>query len=684
MSLCGEGSGCALVRPSSSPLAGRLPQEKAEEEMGGGRPALLRRECSSAAVPRRRGALPSAMGPRALLVLLLLSLQTSLGPEFGSCASTLDPNGRNVCRSNSQPPALSCCPGWEQEGPECPLALCTGPNACGQEEVCVRPGVCRCHPGFFGANCTARCPPQLWGPECQERCLCFPRGACDARSGACECGPGWWGPLCGRACPCGPHGRCHRDSGACLCAAGWWGPLCRRPCPCFPGGAPRCHPSSGACLCRPGFWGRACASRCPCHGSPCAQHSGHCHCREGRRGDDCAQPCPEGTYGLLCAHRCGHCSRGSPCSPVDGSCASSCASGWSGTLCAEPCPPGTHGEGCLHTCPPSCRRGEACHPETGACQHCEDGLTGDRCHLPCPANRFGEGCLGVCPFCANGSCHPVSGTCLCQDGFWGESCNRSCPEGFGGPNCSSSCPPVSGHCAWGGHPQAALVAGILTPLLLLLGSFFFLGCWCCRQTQTPRAAPGEGSPLRRVKRHVRWAWPCLPLEGHKLPRVTVSHHEAQPFTPSFIEGPSAANAWPSDSSSWDSQEEEEEEERAQTAVASEGERSGDPLPPLGIPRTSSLAKAPRPAVSFAQGTRFGGPGPPLGKAPQEGPCPKEEEEEAEGLTTIYVTVGRADTTGAGGPEKRDPRGEGGPKYENVPGWAGGSPEGPLYFPACNQ
>nr|XP_060612627.1 scavenger receptor class F member 1 isoform X2 [Anolis sagrei ordinatus] len=268
------------------------------------------------------------------------------------------------------------------------------------------------------------------------------------------------------------------------------------------------------------------------------------------------------------------------------------------------------------------------------------------------------------------------------------SCNRSCPEGFGGPNCSSSCHPVSGHCAWGGHPQAALVAGILAPLLLL-GSFFFLGCWCCRQTETPRAAPGEGSPLRRVKRPVRWAWPCLPLEGHKLPRVTVSHHEAQPFTPSFIEGPSAANAWPSDSSSWDSQEEEEEEEeeRAQTAGASDGERSGDPLPPLGIPRTSSLAKAPRPTVSFAQGTRFGGPGPPLGKAPQEGPRPKEEEEEeeeAEGLTTIYVTVGRADTTGAGGPEKRDPGGEGGPKYENVPGWAGGSPEGPLYFPACNQ
>lgn len=37
-----------------------------------------------------------------------------------------------------------------------PTALCEGEDACGADEVCVRPGVCFCKPGFFGADCSSR------------------------------------------------------------------------------------------------------------------------------------------------------------------------------------------------------------------------------------------------------------------------------------------------------------------------------------------------------------------------------------------------------------------------------------------------------------------------------------------------------------------------------------------------
>lgn len=35
-------------------------------------------------------------------------------------------------------------------------AICEGPDACKKDEVCVKPGLCRCKPGFFGAHCTSR------------------------------------------------------------------------------------------------------------------------------------------------------------------------------------------------------------------------------------------------------------------------------------------------------------------------------------------------------------------------------------------------------------------------------------------------------------------------------------------------------------------------------------------------
>ncbi|XP_065764676.1 scavenger receptor class F member 1 isoform X2 [Muntiacus reevesi] len=504
------------------------------------------------------------MGPGLLFPLLLLG-------ALGAPGSELDAGGRHVCKASSPSAELQCCPGWRQKDRECTIPICEGLDACREDEVCVKPGLCRCKPGFFGAQCNSRCPGQYWGPDCREVCTCHPHGQCEPATGACHCQPDRWGDRCEFPCTCGPHGRCNPETGACRCEPGWWSPTCRRPCQCNPAAA-RCDQATGSCLCEPGWWGRRCSFRCACHGSPCAQESGRCACRPGWWGPECRQPCecvrgrcsaasgqcscppgfrgvrcelpcPAGRYGLQCRDSCGHCKQNKPCSADTGSC-EACEPGWNGTQCHQPCPPGTFGENCRQQCP-RCRLGEACQPDTGHCQRCEPGWRGPRCEDPCLTGTFGEGCGSTCPTCVQGSCDAVTGECVCTVGYWGPSCNTSCPSGFHGNNCSvpcecpeGNCDPVSGACQLGSHSQdAALIAGILVPLLLLLLAIACCACCCWAARLDPKDRPvRDGTAVSRMKLQV-WgaltsslgsALPCGSLGSHKLPWVTASSSRPPP------------------------------------------------------------------------------------------------------------------------------------------------------------
>uniref|UniRef100_A0A8C0XR12 EGF-like domain-containing protein n=1 Tax=Castor canadensis TaxID=51338 RepID=A0A8C0XR12_CASCN len=596
-----------------------------------------------------------AMGLGLLLPVLLFWTR-------GTEGSMLNPNGQHVCTSSSPSDELQCCPGWRQKDQECTIPICEGLDTCRKDEVCVKPGLCRCKPGFFGAHCSSRCPGQYWGPDCRETCPCHPHGQCEPATGVCQCQADRWGPLCEFLCTCGPHGRCEPAKGTCLCDPGWWSSTCRRSCQCKPGTS--CDPDTGACLCPSGWWGRRCSFRCSCHTSPCVQDSGRCICLEGWWGPECKRrcecirghcnvasgqcacppgfqgvhcelPCNPGRYGAQCSESCGHCKPNTMCSPVTGSC-ESCKPGWNGTLCKQRCSPGTFGESCSQQCP-RCRLGEPCQTETGHCQSCDPGWLGPRCEDPCPTGTFGEGCGSTCPTCLQGTCDAVTGECVCNAGYWGTSCNSSCPPGFHGNNCSlpcrcaeGLCHPVSG-CQLGPHGKSALIAGILVPLLLLL-----LGIACCvycRWTTRldPKDRPTRDDPaLSRMKQQV-WgalsslgsALSCGSLSNYRLPWVTVSHHDPEvPFNHSFIEPPSAA--WASDDS-FSSDPESGAEDEGHTyfvppqegmvlmtqAESPEVSLAGgsfsppeDASTPFPIPRTSSLARAKRPSVSFAEGTKF--------------------------------------------------------------------------------
>uniref|UniRef100_Q14162-2 Isoform 2 of Scavenger receptor class F member 1 n=1 Tax=Homo sapiens TaxID=9606 RepID=Q14162-2 len=512
------------------------------------------------------------MGLGLLLPLLLLWTRGTQGSE-------LDPKGQHVCVASSPSAELQCCAGWRQKDQECTIPICEGPDACQKDEVCVKPGLCRCKPGFFGAHCSSRCPGQYWGPDCRESCPCHPHGQCEPATGACQCQADRWGARCEFPCACGPHGRCDPATGVCHCEPGWWSSTCRRPCQCNTAAA-RCEQATGACVCKPGWWGRRCSFRCNCHGSPCEQDSGRCACRPGWWGPECQQQC--------------ECVRGR-CSAASGEC--TCPPGFRGARCELPCPAGSHGVQCAHSCG-RCKHNEPCSPDTGSCESCEPGWNGTQCQQPCLPGTFGESCEQQCPHCRHGE----------------------------------ACEPDTGHCQrCSGSRDTALIAGSLVPLLLL-----FLGlaccaccCWAPRSDLKDRPAR-DGATVSRMKLQV-WGTltslgstlPCRSLSSHKLPWVTVSHHDPEvPFNHSFIEPPSAG--WATDDSFSSDPESGEADEvpaycvppqEGMVPVAQAGSSEAslaagafpppeDASTPFAIPRTSSLARAKRPSVSFAEGTKF--------------------------------------------------------------------------------
>uniref|UniRef100_A0A7N9CME2 Scavenger receptor class F member 1 n=1 Tax=Macaca fascicularis TaxID=9541 RepID=A0A7N9CME2_MACFA len=493
------------------------------------------------------------MGLGLLLPLLLLWTRGTQGSE-------LDPNGQHVCVASSPSAELQCCAGWRQKDQECTIPICEGPDACQKDEVCVKPGLCRCKPGFFGAYCSSRCPGQYWGPDCRENCPCHPHGQCEPATGAASRAPaaptgaatprpachepGWWSPRGHRRVQA-RGGALRAGHGRLRVQAGLVGALQ------FPLHLPRLpvRPGLGRCACRPGWWGPECRQQCECVRGRCSAASGQCTCPPGfMSAASCLAQAPEGLRGV---QGCGHCKHNEPCSPDTGNC-ESCEPGWNGTQCQQPCLPGTFGESCGQQCS-HCRRGEVCQPDTGHCQRC----------------------------------------------------SRS--------------------------RDATLIASSLVPLLLL-----FLGlaccaccCWATRSDLKDRPARDRAT-VSRMKMQV-WGTltslgstlPCGSLSSHKLPWVTVSHHDPEvPFNHSFIEPPSAG--WASDDSfSSDPESAEADEVPAYCvpphegmvpvaqAESSEASLAGGAFPPpedastpFAIPRTSSLARAKRPSVSFAEGTKF--------------------------------------------------------------------------------
>lgn len=509
-------------------------------------------------------------GAGAALLLLLLLLSCGAAQE-------LSPRGRNVCRAGGSS-VLVCCSGWRQQGSECLIAVCEGNFTCKENEVCVRPGECRCRHGYFGANCDTKCPRQFWGPDCKEMCSCHPNGQCEDVTGQCTCNPNRWGPKCENVCLC-KHGKCDQKTGKCTCEPNWWGPQCSSSCYCSHNS--QCDQQTGNCLCQPGWWGRGCNNQCSCNNSPCEQFTGRCQCRErtfgprcdrycqcykgkcnqvdgtctcepGYRGKYCREPCPAGFYGQGCRRRCGQCKSLQPCTVADGRCLT-CEAGWNGTKCDQPCSAGFYGEGCEKVCPP-CKDGHTCNHINGKCSHCNPGWIGDRCETKCRNGTYGDNCAFVCSDCVNGECHFETGRCLCRAGSHGTYCNLTCPLGHYGANCAEACSchdgtcdPLTGACHMEANQRMGVIgAGALLALLLILLLSLLCCCCVCRKKDEARGANQDPAAAKKPPRRlcgrfsrISMKLPRIPLRRQKLPKVVVAHHDLEnTLNCSFIEPPS--------------------------------------------------------------------------------------------------------------------------------------------------
>lgn len=74
------------------------------------------------------------------------------------------------------------------------------------------------------------------------------------------------------------------------------------------------------------------------------------------------------------------------------------------------------GPHCSNRC--QCQNGAKCNPITGACV-CTDGYQGWRCEEPCEHGYYGKACQLPCQCLNGGTCVHVTGECVCPPGYSG-------------------------------------------------------------------------------------------------------------------------------------------------------------------------------------------------------------------------------------------------------------------------
>ncbi|CAL8296985.1 unnamed protein product [Arctogadus glacialis] len=258
--------------------------------------------------------------------------------------------------------------------------------------LCVKPGECRCKPGWSGRTC--------------DQCIPFPgclHGACE-KAWQCVCEEGWGGSHCDqniRPCssaPCSSNATCVETGVGgyvCMCPSGYGGVRCHlRQGPCLTNGSPcqnrgTCVDSAGgvasaSCLCPAGFTGAFCEiSGESCAPNPCLNDG---NCTDHGPGFACA--CPPGFSGFTCDHTAGQPSP-SP-SPSPSPCmAGPCANGGtcvdlSDTAFHCACPRGFTGV----RCSPQRRRHKAARPKAAGAPPGHRVLSLTPGHYLLPAHGF--------------------------------------------------------------------------------------------------------------------------------------------------------------------------------------------------------------------------------------------------------------------------------------------------------
>jgi len=355
-------------------------------------------------------------------------------------------------------------------GPACEQTCPGGAKTpCSNNGTCTAAGLCECNAPYMGLDCSLRCPggAAASGGTWQ---VCYGNGQCvtDKLTAVCTCASANFDPTygcqpskcvfpylgvhCNETCivsaTCGGHGACYKPDDQspprCNCGGNW-------------------NSSTACTTCNHGFWGPSCTAECPggscyvCHGhgqcdgvtGVCActgkYHGSDCSvCLPGWGGDNCNLPCPESS-GKICGGH-GTCLTSMSTTPVC-ECHNSQPTGyWGGTDCSV-CSAKAYGPSCL-LCPGDgdCNGHGTCDSGvsgSGTCQ-CDNGFWGTTCSKLCPGMDQGQPCYG------HGICNTTTGTCSCfasgSLGFWdaGTQCT-SCVRNYYGSSCRAQCLATNGN-----------------------------------------------------------------------------------------------------------------------------------------------------------------------------------------------------------------------------------------------
>ena len=416
------------------------------------------------------------------------------------CVACSTCSGHGTCDgsgTSSGTGACVCAPGFD--GTNCDQcapghygASCTPCTVvCGTHGSCndgvSNDGACACDLGWAGSTCNA-CDSNVAWTTSSSHCMlgpgldpgitgvvmgmaCGDHGTLESLTGDCTCDGGWstldcseeicannqWGPSC-TACNCNGHGECDgagtkTGTGGCRCTGNYAGATCT--------------------ACKRGYTGSDCAIQCQhvvaAGSNPikiCNHHgacvgdglmvntgTGACTCDEGWSDAKCetgAMPsaCATATNEVCNGH--GTCGVGDTCTCEEGYAnMTQCETlllGWAIT-------PGGVSE-CPGGASTPCNDHGTCSVTTGDCD-CDEGYTGAECNDcafghwrntpstcdPCAGRSVNNG--GVVETCNNhGECKASDGTCACQPGWGGGSC-ETCASGFWGSRCWS-CPRSKG------------------------------------------------------------------------------------------------------------------------------------------------------------------------------------------------------------------------------------------------
>uniref|UniRef100_A0A8D0L665 Usherin n=1 Tax=Sphenodon punctatus TaxID=8508 RepID=A0A8D0L665_SPHPU len=231
-----------------------------------------------------------------------------------------------------------------------------------------------------------------------------------------------------------------------------------------------CNPHTGQCNCKPNFGRRQCSEclegyhkvqqnnslaclPCNCDKSGtvngsllCEQSTGQCPCKAGVTGPQCNQCMPH-MYNLTTSNvlGCQICDcdasgtlAGTVCDHTTGQCV--CLPNRQGIRCNQ-CKPGFYislysAGGCLPClCHVTGSLNQVCNDLTGQCVCHDASLTGQRCDH-CRDLYFGfDFDTGRCQHCnchpagaINGTCHPISGQCMCKQFVTGSKCDNCVPN----------------------------------------------------------------------------------------------------------------------------------------------------------------------------------------------------------------------------------------------------------------